>query len=200
MGRDIVTTYNTVPREGNGGRVRAVTCSVQAVPFQGNLWVVKVHNGTGGPITDLAVDVYAVDDAGNRVATPCTPAKGSVPVSQFMREVVGQHLQGALGGIADQAAAQSGFGFEPGISPAALGLMSGSSLPTAMTDMISSKIQSVVHAHMKDSFPAVLVAGNEETVLYGTGESLSVQADIRFADEDGAHWVRPFGQLPKPAQ
>ena len=172
---------------------------MQAVPFRGNLWTVTVHNGTTGPITDLVVDVYAVDDAGNRVPVPCTPAKGKAPMNEFVREVVGHTLQGSLGAVADQAAAQAGFGFMPGISPAALGFLQGGRIP-GLNEVVTQKIKDVLHAQMKDSFPALLTAATGETVLYDTGEGLSIQADIRFADEDGAFWVRRFGRQPEPAE
>ncbi|MCP2298321.1 hypothetical protein APR11_004766 [Nocardia amikacinitolerans] len=173
---------------------------MQAVPVGKNVWAVRVHNGTGGPITDLAVDVYAIDDAGNRVQEPCTPAKDQIPMAEFMRQVLGQFLQGGMGAVADRAAAQSGFGYGQVISPGALEMMRGTMIPNTMAGALSPKLQGIVQAQMKDSFPALLTAGNEESVLYSTGEGLSVQADIRFADEDGTHWVRPFGQLPKPAE
>lgn len=120
-------------------------------------------------------------------------------MNEFVREVVGQTMQGTLGAVADRAAAQAGFGFMPPISPEALGFLRGGSIP-GLNDMVTQKIQGILHARMRDSFPALLTAGTSETVLYGTGESLSVQADIRFADEDGKPWVRVFGQLPKPAE
>ncbi len=172
---------------------------MQAVPFQGNLWTVTVHNGTAGPITDLVVDVYAIDDAGNRVAVPCTPAKGQAPMNEFVREVVGQTMQGTLGAVADRAAAQQGFGFMPGIPPQALEFLRGGAIP-GLNEVVTQRIKDVLHAQMRDSFPALLTAGTGETVLYGTGEGLSIQADIRFADEDGTYWVRPFGRPPEPAE
>ncbi|MFE5702806.1 hypothetical protein [Rhodococcus koreensis] len=202
VGRDNITqvTYGSAPSDGNAGRVRAVTVSVEKTPIGENLWTVKVNNGTRGPITDLAVDVYVADDLGRRTTGQCVPAKGRVPLSQIFEKLLGQTLQGGLGAIANQAQTYPGLVGMPTGNLASLG-----SYGPMMASHISSSPQmsaltAQIQANMADSFPQVLTAEQHAEVMYiveGDGE---VQADIEFDDEDGTRWLRPFGQPPRPAE
>lgn len=105
VGRDNITNVTFGNREaGNsGGRIRAVTVSVEPVPIGKNLWGVKVNNGTTGPITDLEVDVYLVDETGSRSESRCLPAKGRFSLEDIAREVFTMTLSGGLGAIGQQA-------------------------------------------------------------------------------------------------
>lgn len=89
VGRDNVTnvTIEAATAAGNsGGRIRAVTVSVERVPVKMNLWKVTVHNGTSGPITDLEADVYLVDETGGgRPACACRPRTTSPSANSLGR-------------------------------------------------------------------------------------------------------------------
>lgn len=67
-----------------------------------------VNNASSGPITDLEVDVYGVDEAGNRLEGACHPAKAKISLEQLFRD----GLSGALGGTLDAigSRAQSFYG------------------------------------------------------------------------------------------
>ncbi|MET4614172.1 hypothetical protein ABIC28_005185 [Rhodococcus sp. PvR044] len=184
----------TTPSDSNAGRVRAITASVEKSPLGDNLWTVKVNNGTRGPITELEVDVFVVDDHGNRTADECGPAKGRLSIPHVFESMLGQALQGGLGAIANQAQGYAGM-------PTG-GLASLSSYGRPMASHLLSSPQGAallgqVQASMADSFPRVVTAEQRAEVVYfaeGTGE---VHADIAFDDEDGNRWLRPFGQPPK---
>ncbi|MFC8529254.1 hypothetical protein [Nocardia sp. NPDC057227] len=171
---------------------------MEAVPISENLWTVKVHNGTNGPITDLIVDVYMVDALGNRTAAECVPAKERMSIADLFGKLVTQLLPGALGAAASQA----------GMMPGAFMLPRGAleSLPNyasmmapQMGSMAAPRLNQM-QAMMADSFPAVLPANEAAPVLFFTDGEGQLQADIRFADEDGNHWFRPFGLLPRSTE
>jgi len=191
VGRDYVTNvnYSGVRTSGNAGRVRAVTVSVVASPLGEDLWHVSVHNGSSGPITDLAVEVYVVDDNGNRAAEQCVPAKSQQSLPQAMEGVMRQILQGGLHPFLEQAQMMSG-----GMPLAPYGNLAADHLTATFMPQIRERIQ----ACMVDSFPSVLAVGDKAEVMYAAGGTGQVQADIGFADEDGNQWVRLHGQPPKP--
>jgi len=195
-GRDIVNnlTINNAPSGSNAGRVHAVTTSVEAVPIGQNFWRVKVNNGTQGPITNLAVDVYAVDNEGKRTQDVCVPAKQRMQLDELMRELLGPAMLGALGAITDHAA-MSGFPI-PAQSLTALNMFG--SLPiNAMLAAKKPELQATIAAHMVENFPEVIPAGESSEVSYWVDAEVQVQADIQFADEEGTCWSRPFGQPPR---
>ncbi|MEV0688527.1 hypothetical protein AB0I35_32210 [Nocardia sp. NPDC050378] len=195
-GRDVTTnlTINNGPSGSNAGRVHAVTTSVEAMPIGEKFWRVKVNNGTQGPITNLAVDVYSVDDEGNRTQDVCVPAKQRMPLDQLMREILGPAMLGGLGAITDHAAL-SGFPI-PAQSLAAVNMFGG--LPiNAMLAAAKPKLQAEIAAHMAENFPEVIPAGESGEVAYWVEADVQVQADIQFDDEEGTRWSRPFGQPPR---
>ncbi|MEU6832158.1 hypothetical protein ABZ894_26230 [Nocardia beijingensis] len=193
-GGDIITHLGVAPTGGNGGRVRAVTVSVEKNPLIENCWNVKVSNGTPGPITGLVVDVYSVDDFGNRTTDQCVPAKERISISQVFENLAGQALEGTLGAMGSRA--QMYPGFPPG---AAAGLGSyGRMLASALTsDPTASARLRQAQASMTDSFPEVLYeVTTAEVVFFAEGVG-QVRADIAFDDEDGTRWTRRFGEPPQ---
>lgn len=190
--------------DGNGGRVNAVTTSVEKNPLGDNFWTVKVSNGTKGPITGLVVDVYVVDDQGNRSAARCVPAKQRISLSQVVEKMVGPALSGGLSAFG--AHAQQMYAGYPGLQGISVGGLSnlGAFGPMMASQVVNSPqlagTLKQVQAGMLDKFPSVLTAETSSEVVYlaeGEGE---VQADIAFDDEDNGRWFRPFGKPPKPLQ
>ena len=204
VGRDNITTFNNyglTPSDSNAGRIRAVTVSIEKTPIDENLWTVKVNNGTRGPITDLTVDVYVVDDYGNRTDDECVPAKDRISLPQLFEKLLGQALQGGLGAIGAQAQSFGGFG----IGMQSHGLSSLGSYGPMMANQMTSSPQASAYlnqlqAGMLDSFPRVVTAGQHAGVAYFVGGDSQIQADIAFDDEEGNRWRRPYGQPPSRAE
>ena len=181
-----------------------MTVSVEALPIGTNLWGVKVNNGTSGPITDLDVDVYTVEDDGNRTSGRCRPAKGNVSMRQLVHDVLSEGLSGGLDAIGQRAQSMysgmpPGFDFGPQMSQ--LGHL-GSFGPILSGQFMNSSQGSQVLQHMQrqmvDRFPQVVPAGQSAGVLFVVDGDAEVRADIQFADEVGALWRRPFGESPEP--
>ncbi|WP_063129929.1 hypothetical protein [Nocardia fusca] len=172
---------------------------MEAFPLDENLWIIKVHNGTTGPITDLAVDAYVVDAHGNRTDDECVPAKDRISIAEIFQKILTQAMPGVVGAITQRASLSPMAGMLPPGSLEALQGYAGG-LPPQMASTISPQMNQYQAMMMTAAFPAVL-AGNQpaQVVFLTTGEG-QVQADIRFADEDGNYWIRPFGQLPRPAE
>lgn len=185
----------------SGGRIRAVTVSVEPVPIGQNFWAVKVNNGTSGPITDLEVNVYLVDGIGTRSGGTCVPAKGRFSLEDLAREVFTQALSGGLGAVGEHA--QSIYpGLPPGMSFGGpqFGQLS-SYAPMMSSHIVSSPQVSAflrnAQQQMVDRFPLVIPAGQSAGVVY-IADAGEVRADIQFADEVGALWWRRFGENPEP--
>lgn len=188
----------------SGGRIRAVTVSIEALPIGTNLWAVKVNNDTSGPITDLDVDGYTVEDDGDRSSDRCRPAKGNIPMRQLVHDVLSEGLSGGLDAIGQRARSMSSgmpprFEFGPQMSQ--LGRL-GSFGPMLSGQVMNSPQGSQVLQHrqqqMVDRFPQVVPAGQSAGVLYVVDGDAEVRADIQFADEVGAFRRRPFGESPEP--
>lgn len=182
-----------------------MTVSIEAVPIGTNLWAVKVNNGTSGPITDLDVDVYAVENDGLRAPDRCRPAKGNISLRELMRDALSESLSGGLDAIGQQA--QSMYpglapGFGLGSQMSQLGQLGGYGSMMSSHLMNSPQMSQViqhVQQQMLDQFPRVIPAGQSAGVLYVADGDAEVRADILFADEVGALWRRPFGESPEPA-
>lgn len=181
-----------------------MTVSIEALPIGTNLWAVKVNNGTSGPITDLDVDVYTVEDRGLRAPDRCRPAKGNISMRQLVHDVLSEGLSGGLDAIGQRAQSMysgmpPGFGF--GSQMSQLGQL-GSFGPMLSGQFMNSPQGSQVLQHMQqqmvDRFPQVVPAGQSAGVLYVVDGDIEVRADIQFADEVGALWRRPFGESPEP--
>mgnify|MGYP005811777175 CR=1 FL=1 len=203
MGRDNITnvTFGTREAGNSGGRIRAVTVSVEPVPIGKNFWAVKVNNGTSGPITDLDVDVYLVDENGARSGGTCLPAKGQFSLEDLAREVFTQTLSGGLGAIGQQA--QSMYsGLPPGMNSGGTQFgQLGSYAPMMSNHIVNSPQVSAflrnAQQQMIDRFPRVVPAGQSAGVVY-IADAGEVRADMLFADEVGDLWRRRFGEPPEP--
>lgn len=197
-------TVGEVSAAGNsGGRIRAVTVSAEKVPVGKNLWKVTVNNGTTGPITDLDVDVYIVDNSGARTAGKVLPAKGHFSLEDLTRELLAEVLSGALGAAGQHAQSMySGLphGTVPGSMTSQFGQF-GSYGPMMSKYLVGSPQFSAflrgAQQQMLDRFPRVVAAGQPASVLY-IADAGEVQADIQFADEVGNLWRRQFRGQPAP--
>jgi hypothetical protein len=204
VGRDNITnvTIGGVREAGNrGGRIRAVTVSVEPVPVGRNFWAVKVNNGTSGPITDLDVDVYLVDATGLRSEDVCLPAKGHFSLQDLAREVFTETLSGGLGAIGQQAHSMySGLPQGMSFGGPQFGQL-GSYAPMMSSHIVNSPQVSAflrnAQQQMIDRFPRVVPAGQSAGVVY-IARAGEVRADMQFADEVGNLWRRRFGEPPEP--
>lgn len=206
MGRDNITnvTIGAATAAGNsGGRIRAVTVSAEMVPIGKNLWKVTVNNGTTGPITDLEVAVYLVDETGTHSAGKCLPAKGNFSIQDLTRELLAEGLSGALGAAGQHAQSMhSGLpqGMRLGSRTSQFGQL-GSYGPMMSNYLVGtpqfSAFLRAVQQQMIDRFPRVVAAGQSAGVLY-IADAGEVRADIQFADEIGDLWRRRFGAQPEP--
>ncbi|WP_233272473.1 hypothetical protein [Rhodococcus sp. JT-3] len=73
------------------------------MPIGQGLGTVTVTNASSGPITDLEVDVYAVDEDGNRLEDACHPAKGKISLQELVREILSGGMSGTLDAIGSRA-------------------------------------------------------------------------------------------------
>lgn len=196
VGRDNITqvTYGSSASGSNSGRIRAVTASAEKSSVGDRLWTVAVHNGTRGPITDLVVDVYVVDELRNRSAAVCEPAKGRLPLAQLFREFLPATLESTLDGFGQRA--QSMPGMASAMPPGGLSPYAGTLTSHLVSSPQFSALNAQVQAVLLDSFPKVLTAEQQATVVYLFDGEGCVQVDISFDDEDGHRWSRPFGQPP----
>lgn len=177
----------------SGGRIRAVTATVESVPFGSGLWTVKVDNQSSGPITDLTVDVYAIDEAGSRSTVQCVPAKGRISLRTLFHEAFTAGIGGTLDAIGPQVTSMypgvdMSFGSQAGQLGAYAPMISGNLVNSpGMAQAIQQMQQQIL-----DRFPQVVGTGQTTAVVYlaeGAGE---VRADIQFADESGVFWRRQY--------
>lgn len=164
-----------------------------------------MNNGTSGPITDLDVDVYAVDIKGERSPDRCRPAKGNISLRDLVREQLADGLGGALDAIG--ARAQSMHSSMPwgmqGIPPqlgSYGGMMADHLAYSPQLSQLSqlSQVLQGAQQQMLDRFPQVVPRGESSRVLYVEDGDVEVRVDIQFADEVGNLWRRRHGQLPEP--
>lgn len=168
------------------------------MPFGTGLWTVKVDNQSSGPITDLTVDVYAVEEDGSRSVIQCVPAKGQVSLRSLVREVFTAGLGGTLDAIGTRAAVMyPGAGMTLGNQVDSFGdyapMISGQLMNSPE---MSREIQQA-QQQMLDKFPQVIGTGQDAGVVYVAEGAAEVRADIQFADESGVRWLRQHGA---PAQ
>jgi hypothetical protein len=199
VGRDNNTYFSIGATEtGNsGGRIRAVTASVKAVPIGQGLWTVTVTNASSGPITDLEVDVYGVDGEGNRLDDACHPAKGKVSVQELFREI----LSGGMSGTLDAIGSRSQSMYPPGMlagMPANLGAYGGMFTDHILTAPGLSSTLRNAQQQMVDKYPQVIPRDQSSEVLYSAPRVVEVRVDLRFADDVGNLWHRRHGQQPEP--
>lgn len=190
VGRDNNTYFSIGATEiGNsGGRIRAVTASVKAVPIGQGLWTVTVTNASSGPITDLEVDVYGVDGEGNRLEDACHPAKGKISVQELFREILSGGMSGTLDAIGSRAQSM----------PANLGAYGGMFTDHILTAPGLSSILRNAQQQMVDKYPQVIPRDQSSEVLYSAPRAVEVRVDLRFADDVGNLWRRRHGEQPEP--
>ncbi|MGE2728978.1 hypothetical protein ACQI4F_05855 [Mycolicibacterium vaccae] len=180
-----------------------MTVSIEPMPVKMRLWRVTVNNGTTGPITDLDVAVYLMDESGARSAGMCLPAKGNFSIEELTRELLAEGLSGALGAAGQHAQSiysglPQGMGFGNMTSQFS---QLGSYGPMMSNYLVNSPQLSAVlrgmHQQMVDRFPRVIPAGQSAGVLY-IADAGEVRADMVFADEVGDLWRRCHGEQPEP--
>lgn len=179
----------------SGGRIRAVTASVKPVPFGNGLWIVAVNNASSGPITDLEVDVYAVDGGGNRLDDACHPAKGKISLEQLFKDMLTEAMGGTLGAIGTQAQSMCGGMMNVPANLGAYGdqFASGLSSVPGFSALMRNYQQQIV-----DSYPAVIARDQSAEVMYSAPGAAGVRADLVFADDVGDLWRRRHGQQAEP--
>jgi hypothetical protein len=196
-GRDVITHVSSGDsRTGNsGGRIRAVTATVESVPFGTDLWTVTVDNQSSGPITDLTVKVYAVDKAGSRSTIQCLPAKGQVSLRSLFHEVFTAGLGGTLDAIGPQVTSmypEAGTAFGNRFNSL------GDYAPMVSAQLMNSPEMSQAiqqtQQQMLDKFPQVIGTRQATGVVYVAEGAAEVRADIQFADESGVRWQRRHGE------
>lgn len=161
-----------------------------ASPVGEGFWTVTVNNGSTYAIADLVVDVYVVDEAGNRTTGDCGPAKHRVNLDQVMEQLMRKLMQGGMRPITDQIGMMSGVaGFDA--------IYGNSMIADHITNMAMPVLRREMAAQMTDSFPSVLPAGKEAAVMYYVGGGGNLQAAIRFRDENDHEWLRPYGLPPQ---
>ncbi|MFB1298514.1 hypothetical protein ACAG24_023665 [Mycobacterium sp. pW049] len=199
MGRDNNTYFSIGATEtGNsGGRIRAVTASVKPVPIGQGLWTVTVTNASSGPITDLEVDVYAVDADGNQLEDACHPAKGKISVQELFREILSGGMSGTLDAIGSRAQSMYPPGMVAGM-PANLGAYGGMFTDHIMTAPGLSSFLRNAQQQMVDKYPQVISRDQSAEVLYSAPGAIEVRVDLQFADDVGNLWRRRHGQQPEP--
>jgi hypothetical protein len=166
------------------------------VPIGQDLWTVTVSNASSGPITDLEVDVYAVDGDGNRLGDACHPAKGKISLQELFREV----LAGGMSGTLDAIGSRANSMYPPGMFsvPANLGSYGGMFSDHLMgAPGLSSLLQNAQN-QMVDTYPGVIARDQSAEVMYSAPGSAEVRVDLQFADDMGDLWRRRHGQQPEP--
>lgn len=159
------------------------------------MWTIKIHNGSKGPITDLSVNVYVTDQVGQPTEDECVPAKGRISIEQLTRDLMGQAMRGGIGAVEDQARRSPLASLFMPNDINLMGLVDSSSMIPDILNLAMPTLRQHMQA-MNDTFPTVLPAGQSTAVVYFAAGQGQVQADIKFDDEAGNHWVRLFGQPP----
>ncbi|NNH76026.1 caspase family protein [Nocardia uniformis] len=159
---------------------RRVVASVDPNDLAPNLWNVTVHNGSATPITSLKVEVYPVEvnsatDAD--LTLECLPAKNQPTLRRAIDDFLRTKMQAGLG-------QQLPYGY-------------GAMVTDYLAPQLNSAVKQKMLDHMADSFPEVLEAGADASVVYLAPNASSIQADITFVDTDGHTWTRPHGELPR---
>ncbi|MBE7191443.1 MAG: hypothetical protein INR66_03040 [Gordonia polyisoprenivorans] len=174
-----------------------MTASAKPLPIGRGLWTVTVNNASSGPITDLEVEVYAVDNVGNRLDEDfCQPAKGRISVETLIRDALSEGMSGMLGAIGSQANSM----YPPGMTgmPANLGSYGGMFSNFAMSTPGLSALLQNAQQQMVDEYPQVISRDQSAEVMYSAPTAAAVRVDLQFADDMGNLWRRQHGQQPEP--
>ncbi|MGY2032915.1 hypothetical protein ACW9HR_29985 [Nocardia gipuzkoensis] len=109
------------------------------------------------------MDVYVVDEHGNRTTVECVPAKGRISLAALFEELLSQTMPGALGAIRNQATMMPGSGMLP--YGALQGLPNYSGMLTPHIASAAAPQLAQAQAMMTDAFPAVLSANRDAPVI-----------------------------------
>lgn len=166
------------------------------MPIGQGLWTVTVNNASSGPITDLEVEVYAVDGDGNRLEDACHPAKGKISLQELFREV----LAGGMSGTLDAIGSRANSMYPPGMFgvPANLGSYGGMFSDHLMGAPGLSSLLQNAQQQMVDKYPEVIARDQSAEVMYSAPVAAEVRVDLQFADDMGDLWRRRHGQQPEP--
>lgn len=166
------------------------------MPIGRGLWTVTVNNASSGPITDLEVDVYALDGDGNRLEGACHPAKGKISIQELFREA----LSGGMSGTLDAIGSRANSIYPPGMFdvPTNLGSYGGMFSNHIMGAPGVSALLQNAQQQMVDSYPQVIARNQSAEVLYSAPGATEVRVDLQFADDMGNLWRRRHGQQPEP--
>lgn len=155
-----------------------------------------MNNASSGPITDLEVDVYAVDGDGNRLEDACHPAKEKISVQGLFRELLSDGMSGTLDAIGSQANSMYPRGMF-GV-PANLGSYGGMLSGQMMSAPGLSALLQNAQQQMVDKYPQVVSRDQSVEVAYSVSGAAEVRVDLQFADDMGDLWRRRHGQQPEP--
>ncbi|MBN0975087.1 hypothetical protein JW365_21480 [Gordonia sp. BP-94] len=166
------------------------------MPIGQGLWTVTVNNASSGPITDLEVDVYAVDGDGNRLEDACHPAKGKISLQELLREIMAGGMSGTLDAIGSRATSM----YPPGMfeAPANLGSYGGMFSDYLMGAPGLASLLQNAQQQMVDKYPDVIARDQSAEVMYSAPGAAEVRVDLQFADDMGNLWRRRHGQQPEP--
>ncbi|WP_238587946.1 hypothetical protein [Rhodococcus sp. 311R] len=154
-----------------------------------------MNNASSGPITDLEVDVYAVDGDGNRLEDACHPAKEKISMQGIFRELLSGGMSGTLDAIGSQANSMYPRGMF-GV-PANLGSYGGMLSGQMMNAPGLSALLQNFQQQMVDKYPQVISRDQSVEVAY-SASGAEVRVDLQFADDMGNLWRRRHGQQPEP--
>lgn len=155
-----------------------------------------MNNASSGPITDLEVDVYAVDGDGNRLEDACRPAKEKISIQGIFRELLSGGMSGTLDAIGSQANSMYPRGMF-GV-PANLGSYGGMLSGQMMNVPGLSALLQNFQQQMVDKYPQVISRDQSVEVAYSASGAAEVRVDLQFADDMGNLWRRRHGQQPEP--
>jgi hypothetical protein len=155
-----------------------------------------VNNASSGPITDVEVDVYAVDGDGNRLEDACHLAKDKISLQGIVRELLSGGMSGTLDAIGSQANSMYPRGML-GV-PANLGSYGGMLSGQMMNAPGVSALLQNFQQQMVDKYPQVISRDQSVEVAYSASGAAEVRVDLQFADDMGNLWHRRHGQQPEP--
>ncbi|OLT31399.1 hypothetical protein BJF84_27270 [Rhodococcus sp. CUA-806] len=166
------------------------------MPIGQGLWSVTVNNASSGPITDLEVEVYAIDQNGNRLEGACEPAKGKISLQGIFRELLSDGMSGTLDAIGTRANSmypQGMFGVPTNLGSYG-GMFSGHMMSASGLSAVLQNFQQ----QMVDKYPQVISRDQSVEVAYSASGAAVVRVDLQFADDMGNLWRRRHGHQPEP--
>lgn len=139
------------------------------------VWRVQVFNHSTGPITQLDVDVSAVDADGSPV-DGVRRSKDVISMDEVFSRIIGDGLAGGFSRIIGQGPARM------------LGNTVASQAKPAFNDALVG--------HVADEFPSGLAPNQSAVVLYVLPSGATPMVVTEFNDETGAPWSRTNDEDP----